>query len=181
MIPSCSARQHPRPGRWRCRILLSAIVLMILSKKMCLAFLDPNRFARGRSRNACLLSSSENRSFFGDDSIDASRFQRLLRISSAWKTGNMTSWDVVESVRTYRGGTEESTRPFVASFNATSALPPENPIDKIVGKVLGLLGKVFVLQFAITMVTSDHHTLFDEVCFVFVVHFPPISTGAFLT
>lgn len=172
VIPSRSARQHPRPRRSRYRILLSVIVLMILSEQVCLAFQDPNRFARGRPCNKVLLSASENRSFLDDDSMDASRFQRLLRVSSAWRNGNMTSWDVVESVRALREGTKETTCPFVASFNATSALPPANPMDKMVGKVLGLVRKVVVLQCAITMLTSDRHALIDEVCFVWNSFFP---------
>jgi hypothetical protein len=172
VIQSCSARQHLRPTRLSYRIFLSVIALVILSEQVSLAFLDPNRFARGRPRNAGLFSSPENRSYLDDDSMDASRFQRLLRVPSAWRNGNMTSWNVVESVRAFRGGTKETTRPFVASFNATSALPPANPIDKMVGKVLGLVGKVVVLQCAITMLTSDHHALFDEVCFVLSFIFP---------
>lgn len=165
VILSRSARQHPRLRRLRCRELLSVLVLMKLCQQGCLAFLDPKRFARSRPNKTRL--SSENRSFLDDDSsIESSRLQRLLQVPSAWRNGNITSWDIVDSVRALRGGTKETTRPFVASLNVTAALPPHNALDRMVGKVVSLVGKVVLLQSAITMLTSNDHALFDEVCFV---------------
>jgi hypothetical protein len=172
VIPSRSARQHPRRRRLRNRALLSALIFMSLCQQGCLAFLDPRRFARSRPHLTRLLSS-ENRSFLDDDSsIESSRLQRLLQVPSAWKNGSLTSWDIVDSVRALRGGTKETTRPFVASFNVTAALPPPNTLDRIVGKVVGLVGKVVLLQSATMMLTSNHHALVDEVCFVLSFVFP---------
>jgi hypothetical protein len=176
VIPSRSSRQRPRLRRLRYRAIFSVLVLMKLCQQGCIAFLDPKRFARSRPNKTRLLSS-DNRSFLDDDSsIESSRLQRLLQVPSAWRNGNFTSWDIVDSVRALRGGTKETTRPFVASLNVTSELPPPNTLDRMVGKVVGLVGKVVLLQSAITMLTSNDHALFEEVCFVCRSCFSNINT-----
>ena len=74
----------------------------------------------------------------------------------------MSSWDVVESVSSLRGGgTDDAVSSFVVR-NAT--LLPPNELDRKVGKVLRLLGRVVVAQSLLTMLTSDDHALLTEVC-----------------
>ena len=91
---------------------------------------------------------------------ETSRLQRLL--PSAWRNKNMSSWDVVESVSSLRGGgTDEAVNSFVVR---NTTLPPPNDLDRKVGKVLRLLGRVVVAQSLLTIVTSDDHALLTEVC-----------------
>lgn len=79
----------------------------------------------------------------------------------------MSSWEIVESVRALRcGGIDSSPPGIVCPVNTNETLPPENSLDKAVGRVLTLLGRVVVAQTVATLFTRNDHALLTEVCAV---------------
>jgi hypothetical protein len=97
---------------------------------------------------------------------ETSTLQRLL--PSAWRYKNMSSWEIVETVSCFRGGGIDSPPPtkIVGLLKGDGSLPPENSVDKAVGVVLTLLGKVVVVQSVATLLTSNDHSLLIEVCWL---------------
>jgi len=146
---------HPRLGS-----LVFVVVLACLTGA-CAAFRhDPvTSPTRASSRNT--LQSQKN---LIDDvqEGETSRLQRLL--PSAWRNKNMSSWEVVESVRTLRGGGIGMEAASLALPVRNVTLPPPNALDKKVGKVLRLIGRVVVAQSVLSLLTSNDDSLLTEVC-----------------
>ena len=162
--PRLRRDRHHCLNRLKCLSYLFAILFVT---PLCFAFRqDP--IASGshtRSNRNNLLGSQTN---LVDDVQDGetSRLQRLL--PSAWRNKNMSSWDMVESVRAFRGGAR--TVLDGVSFGVTVApkanvtLAPPGALDKTVGKILTFFGKVVVLQSVVALLTSNDDALLTEVC-----------------
>jgi hypothetical protein len=150
----------------RCRRssrLVTYIAVLLLMIPPCVAFRQDLIFGIRSNRNN-LLQSQKN---LIDDvqEGETSRLQRLL--PSAWRNKNMSSWDMVESVRDLRGGgmtgvDDSLSFGVVPRRNAT--LPPPGALDKMVGNVLTFFGKAVVFQSVVTLLTSNDHALLTEVC-----------------
>lgn len=158
-----NGRRRRSWGNQICIYLMLMIVLVSLAGR-CESFrqdpvASPNRSTRST------LPSQKNLVDDMQEEGKTSRLQRLL--PSAWRNKNMSSWEIVESVRALRcGGIDSSPPGIVCPVNTNETLPPENSLDKAVGRVLTLLGRVVVAQTVATLFTRNDHALLTEVCAV---------------